>query len=182
MAWILFRNLRSNMWIICCPGSALFLGSFAELYSSLGLITFSKRDAQYSPAQLQYYHNLLPKVFDNHFTCLSSKHKSNTWHKVWNEKYRQLISRPIKFRSIAFQAMWFKFCILLIIAFLQATLALKFKLVSNELRVTEHGRILRQRLNSVVRSKCLSLVLNNFRANYTKHSMKTRIYAPLTLT
>jgi len=26
----------------------------------------------------QYHHNLLPKVFDNYFTCISSKHHYNS--------------------------------------------------------------------------------------------------------
>ena len=65
---------------------------------ALRIITFSKRDAQSSPifSQLglikfidlvtmqtatftfEYYHNLLPKAFDNYFTFISSKHNYNT--------------------------------------------------------------------------------------------------------
>ena len=65
---------------------------------ALRIITFSKRDAQSSSifSQLglikfmdmvtmqtatfmfQYYHNLLPKAFDNDFTFISSKHSYNT--------------------------------------------------------------------------------------------------------
>ena len=65
---------------------------------ALRIITFSKRDAQSNPifSQLglikfmdlvtmqtaifmfQYYHNLLPKAFDNYFTFISSKYYYNT--------------------------------------------------------------------------------------------------------
>ena len=65
---------------------------------TLCIITFSKRDAPFSPifSQLglikfmdlvtmqtaifmfQYYHNLLPKAFDNYFTFILSKHDYNT--------------------------------------------------------------------------------------------------------
>ena len=65
---------------------------------ALRIITFSKRDAQSSPIFSQlglikfmdlvtiqpaffmflYYHNLLPKAFDNYFTFISSKHNYNT--------------------------------------------------------------------------------------------------------
>ena len=50
-----------------------------KLFSQLGLIKFMDLvTMQTAVFMFQYYHNLLPKVFDNYFTCISSKHNYNT--------------------------------------------------------------------------------------------------------